>query len=203
MSKALPLHAEKLLNMGKTQTRIKRFLFVLLLALFVAIMVVILFFDPGDIIMHLGVHNSLVIVFFVSLAGAFTSLTPLSAYPMLFSLIAGEMAPLLAGLTVGLGMAAGDVLFFMFGNSARGLTGARGERVLGNILNRVQRFKNIYIQLLIIFYVACTPFPNNLLSGALAFIGYPLRKVFLPLVLGDIAFAILMAWLSHQGLKLF
>ncbi len=152
--------------------------------------------------MMLGARNSFVIAYFVSLVGAFTSLTKFSAYPMIIALVAGQMDPFLVGSIAGLGLASGDVLFFLFGHSARNFTGKRTRNKLKKILDKLQKMPGIFVQILIFFYVAASPFPNNLLSGSLAFTGYPFKKVVLPLVMGDIAFCILVAWLAFYGITL-
>lgn len=186
----------------RIQALIKRIVFALLLVFFFGFLVLLVFFNPGELIFSLGIRNSLIIVFFVCLAGAFTSLTAISAYPMVISLVAGEVGPLTAGTVAGLGLAAGDLLFFMFGYSARDLTGERVRKALEKALLRLQKYNSLVVQGAIFVYVAFTPFPNNVLSGALAFVGYPLRKAFLPLILGDVAFCLLVAWLAHQGFRL-
>ncbi len=180
----------------------RRILFVFLLIFMVAFLLMIVFYSPKEMITTMGVRNSFVVAFFVSLVGAFTSLTKFSAYPMIIALVAGQMDPFVVGLVSGLGLASGDILFFLFGYSARDLTGEKGKNTLKRVLERLQRLKGIFVQMLIFLYVACSPFPNNLLSGALAFTGYPFRKVVIPLVLGDVFFCTLIAWLAFRGVSL-
>lgn len=188
--------------MQKYRITFRRILFVLLLVFMVVFFLLIISYSPKEMIMQLGVRNSFVIAFFVSLVGAFTSLTKFSAYPMIIALVVGQMNPFLVGFVAGLGLASGDILFFLFGYSARDLAGDRWKNTLNKILERLQRLRGILVQCLIFFYVACTPFPNNLLSGSLAFTGYPFKKVVLPLVMGDVAFCILVAWLAFRGIAL-
>jgi membrane protein YqaA with SNARE-associated domain len=187
--------------MRATESLIRRVLFVLLLAVFVGLVILLLFFNPGEVIQSIGIRNSLIIAFFLSMAGAFTSLTTISSYPLIISLVAGQMSPVVVGLVTGIGMAAGDILFFAFGYSARDWAGKRWQASLERFLELVKRMRQIFVQGLIFLYVAATPFPNNLLSGALAFIGYPLRKAWLPIVLGDIAFCLFIAWLASRGIR--
>ena len=182
---------------------LRRILFVGLLIFMIGFVVLFLRFHPTEVVMRLGVRNSFLVAYFVSLVGAFTSLTKFSAYPMIFAMVVGQMNFLLVGFIAGLGLASGDLLFFAFGFSARDLAGREGKGKLRKILRKLQKMRSLLVQALIFFYVACTPLPNNLLSGSLAFIGYPFRKVLVPLALGDIAFCILVAWLSLQGIALF
>ncbi len=182
---------------------LRRILFFGLLVLMIGFLLLFIYFQPTELITKLGVRNSFLLAFCLSMLGAFTSLTNLTAYPMIFALVMGQMNFLLVGFIAGLGLASGDLLFFAFGFSARDLTDQKGKSKLRKIFEKIQKMPPLLIQALIFFYVAGTPFPNNLLSGSLAFIGYPFRKILLPLALGDIAFCILVAWLSLQGITLF
>ncbi len=189
--------------MQKPKITLRRFLFVFLLVFMVVFIVLFITYTPKEIIKTLGVRNSFVVAYFVSLVGAFTSLTKFSAYPMIIALVAGQMNPFLVGFIAGLGLASGDLLFFVFGDSARVLTTKQGEKTLNRLLAKIEQVKGIFVQGFIFLYVAGSPFPNNLLSGALAFTGYPFRKVALPLIMGDIAFCTLIAWLAFQGIEVF
>jgi hypothetical protein len=195
--------AKKILLMALSRKTFKRILFVSLLVFLVGFLFMFVFHNPVDIITMLGIRNSYVLAFFVSLVGAFTSLTKFSAYPMIVALVAGRLDPLLVGFISGIGLASGDVLFFLFGYSARDLSGERTKDFLKKMLSRLQRLRSILVQGVIFLYVAATPFPNNLLSGALAYTGYPFKKVVIPLVMGDVSFCLLIAWLAVKGIQLF
>ncbi len=188
--------------MEKHQSRLRRTTFVLLLLFMVGLVALYIFYSPKEMILRLGVRNSFIIAFFISIVGAFTSMTKFSAYPMIIALVGGGLNFFHVGLVAGLGLAIGDILFFLFGHSARGFTGHRFKNKLDNILARLQRLNTILVQVLIFFYISCTPLPNNLLSGSLAFIKYPFKHVVIPLILGDVAFCILVAWLALQGISL-
>ncbi len=181
---------------------VRRILFVFLLAFMVVFLLMIIFYSPKEMVATIGVRNSFVAAFFVSMVGAFTSLTKFSAYPMIIALVAGQMDPFLVGLVSGLGLASGDILFFLFGYSARDFTGEKAKKILEKILSRLQRMNDLLVQFLIFFYFACSPFPNNLLSGSLAFTGYPFKKTVIPIILGDVAFCTLVAWLAYRGIEL-
>ena len=180
----------------------RQVLFFLLLAFMLGFFALYIFYSPKDLILQLGVRNSFVVVFFVSLVGAFTSMTKFSAYPMIIAMVAGQLNFLVVGLVAGIGLATGDILFFVFGHSARDLTGYKGKKKLEKVLEKLQQMKHIFVQFLIFIYIAATPLPNNLLSGSLAFTGYPFKKVVVPLVMGDIAFCTLVAWLAFMGISL-
>ena len=188
--------------MNKNQIIIRKILFFSLLVFMFGFLLLFIFISPKELVVKVGVRNFYWMTYFVSLIGAFTSLTKFSAYPMIIALVFGQMNFIIVGFIAGLGLASGDLLFFVFGHSARGLTTKRGREMLEKIVLKIQRLRRIFVQVVIFLYVAATPFPNNLLSGALAFAGYPFKNVVLPLVLGDIAFCILVAWLAFQGIEL-
>lgn len=189
--------------MKKKLFTFRRILFVLLSLFIMGFFALYVFYSPKELILHLGVRNSFVILFFVSLVGAFTSMTKFSAYPMIVALVAGNMSFFNVGMVAGLGLAAGDTLFFLFGYSARELTNHKWKDKLRNILAKLQSINDWLVQGLIFIYVGASPFPNNLLSGSLAFTGYPFKKVIAPLVLGDMAFCMLVSWLAFRGINLF
>jgi hypothetical protein len=178
-------------------------LFVLLSLFIIGFFALYVFYSPKTLILYLGVRNSFVILFFVSIVGAFTSMTKFSAYPMIVALVAGNMNYVYVGIVAGVGLAAGDILFFLFGYSARELTTHKWKDKLRNIVARLQRINDWLVQGLIFIYVGASPLPNNLLSGALAFTGYPFKKVVAPLVLGDLTFCMLVSWLAFRGINLF
>lgn len=178
-------------------------LFVLLSLFIIGFFALYVFYSPKDLILYLGVRNSFVILFFVSIVGAFTSMTKFSAYPMIVALVAGNMNFVYVGIVAGVGLAAGDTLFFSFGYSARELTNHKWKDKLRNMLTKLQSINDWLVQALIFVYVGASPFPNNLLSGTLAFTGYPFKKVIAPLVLGDLAFCMLVSWLAFRGINLF
>ncbi len=189
--------------MKKNPFNFRLFLFILLSLFIIGFFALYVFYSPKDLVLYLGVRNSFLILFFVSLVGAFTSMTKFSAYPMIVALVAGNMSFFYVGLIAGIGLAAGDTLFFLFGYSAREITTHKWKDKLRNIVAKLHSINDWLVQGLIFIYVGASPFPNNLLSGSLAFTGYPFKKVIAPLVLGDLAFCMLVSWLAFRGINLF
>lgn len=189
--------------MKKNPFNFRLFLFISLTVFIIGFFALYVFYSPKALILYLGVRNSFLILFFVSLVGAFTSMTKFSAYPMIVALVAGNMNFVYVGFIAGIGLAAGDILFFLFGYSARELTTHKWKDKLRSIVAKLQSINDWLVQGLIFIYIGASPFPNNLLSGALAFTGYPFKKVVAPLVLGDLAFCMLVSWLAFRGVNLF
>ncbi len=160
---------------------------------------VLLFYDPEAIIARVGVRNTYVIAFALSILGGYTSMTKITTYPVVAALVLGHDYPLFIGLSAGLGLAVGDVLFFYMGYAARGVSGQTKNKKLERILLRIQKQPAMLVQCLIYLYVAFSPFPNNLLSAGLAYTGYPFYRVVIPLVLGDLTLPTLVAVAVSRG----
>ena len=159
------------------------------------------FYGPKEIVRLLGVQNSYLMAFLISMFGAFSSFTTFSTYPAVVTLAAGKINPYFLGIVAGLGLSVGDVLFFYFGVTARGVVSKKFKERLENILEWLKDKPDFFIQAFIFFYVGFTPFPNNVLTGSLALIAYPFRKVVLPLVLGDLVLPTLAACLTYYGVE--
>jgi len=165
--------------------------------------IMLFYFAPKELVEQIGVSNSYLIVFLVAVIGAFSSFTTFSAYPVIVTMAAGKLDPLLLGVVAGIGLAIGDTFFYYFGVSARGVASKKLKNWLSNTLKWLKKKSDHFIQLFIFGYVGFTPFPNNILTGLLALSKYPYRKVALPLILGDLVLPIVAAYLSAKGVEFF
>lgn len=173
---------------------------VFMLALVAGLLVVLFRYDIRELVNMLGIRNSYLIAFLLSIVGAYTNMTKITTYPLVVALALGHSQPLLVGFFAGLGLAVGDVLFYYMGFTAREMAGGKTRERLEKVLARLKRQSMIVVQGFIYVYVAFSPFPNNLLTGALAFTGYPFVRVMIPLVLGDLTLPIMIAWLVSRGI---
>jgi membrane protein YqaA with SNARE-associated domain len=155
--------------------------------------------SPEEIVESLGVANTYLVAFLISIMGALSSLTTFSTYPAIVALAAGEVNPLFLGIAAGLGLAAGDIFFYFFGISARNVASEKVIKWVEKILKWLMDRSKLFIQFFIFFYVGFTPFPNNILTGLLALREYPFKKVVVPLVLGDLVLPITVAYLTYKG----
>ena len=94
-------------------------LFWIILAFVVAWTVLLFFFSPKEIVEMIGVNNSYLVIFLVAVIGAFSSFTTFSAYPVIVTMAAGKLDPLLIGVVAGIGLAIGDTFFYFFGVCAQ------------------------------------------------------------------------------------
>lgn len=172
---------------------------VFMIGILVALAVVLLFYDAEAIIARIGVRNSYLIAFALSVLAGYTSMTSITTYPVVATLVMGHDYPLFIGLSAGLGLAVGDLLFFYMGYAARDLSGQTKNKTLEKILLRILKQPAMRMQFLIYLYVAFSPFPNNLLTAGLAYTGYPFYRVAIPLVLGDLTLPTLVALAVSRG----
>lgn len=180
----------------------RKIVFILLLLFIIAWTVLLYFHPPEELVTVIGVHNSYLVGFLISIIGALSSFTTFSTYPAIVTLATGEINPFILGISAGLGLAIGDVMFYYFGFTARGVVSKKIKERLEKVLNWLAKKSDRYIQVFIFLYVAFTPFPNNILTGSLALIGYPIKKVAPPLIIGDIVLPTLAAWLAFNKMDL-
>lgn len=160
-------------------------------------------YPPDELVDLIGVRNSYLVGFLVGVFGALSSFTTFSTYPAIVTLAAGDINPYLLGIVTGLGLSLGDVLFYYFGFTARGVVPEKYKSRLEDILTGLKGHSTFFIQVFVFVYVGFTPFPNNILTGSLAVIGYPVKRVLIPLILGDIFLITIASWMSSVGIDYF
>lgn len=180
----------------------RKILFTLLLFFIISWSVLLYFHPPEELVDIIGITNSYIVGFLISILGALSSFTTFSTYPAIVSLAIGDINPFILGMASGIGLAIGDMLFFYFGYTARGVVSKKLKNKLEKVLTWLRGKSEIYVQAFIFIYVAFTPFPNNLLTGSLAVIGYPIKKVAPPLIAGDLVLPTLAAWLAFNEIEL-
>ena len=75
---------------------------------------------------------------------------------------------------------------------------------MGEKLEKISRFvekkAGKAIPFIVYVYVGLTPFPNDFIIISLAMIKYPLKKMYAPIILGDLTFALIIALLAARGI---
>ncbi len=168
-------------------------------AFFALWLFVFIIFEASNVIKYMGIENSYITLFIISLVGGFTSLTSVSAYPALVAAVTGGLQPVLITLVAGGGLIVGDLLFFLFAKRVRFLL---PEKYLSIIESRID-LDSKYVPVLIFAYFAFTPFPNNVLTAWLALKNYKLRRLIVPLVLGDLTLPLITTCTVYLGMHHF
>ncbi|MFO8015850.1 MAG: hypothetical protein R6U32_01990 [Candidatus Woesearchaeota archaeon] len=157
---------------------------------------------PENLVSMVGVEEVHAVAFFLAVFGALSSLTPVSIYPAIGTFAAGGANPIILGIVAGAGLAIGDSFFFFLGKEVRGAVSGYIRRRLKGFLEWLKEYP-WFVPVAVYLYVAFTPFPNNVLTGGLAFTGYRFRRLILPLMLGDLTLAFMVASVAYYGLYVF
>ena len=182
----------------------KKFLIFLALILFLIILSILLyFFSPEEIVNKIGIKNAYILAFVVSFFGGFSTLSSITFIATLATLSIGGVNPVILGLVAGTSLAMGDSLIFYIGFKGREIIIGKWEKKLGKISQWTKKRLEKFIPLIAYIYIGFTPFPNDFIILFLAMIKYPFKKLYLPIILGDLTFALLVSVLATKGILIF
>lgn len=177
-------------------------IFFLILAFIVAWSTLLHFITPQELVDMIGVRNGYVLSFLFGVFGEAATLTALSYYPAVITLAAGGLNPFLLGVIAGAGMTVGNSLYFYLGIEGRSVLSERMDRTAKKVLAWIDKKPGFVVQVLIFLYVGFTPLPNNLLTATSGVLDYKYKKLFAPLLLGNIVLTTSIAYLTSAGLHL-
>ena len=120
---------------------------------------------------------------------------------ILLTFVAGGINPLYLGLISGLGLAIGDVIMFIVSSKGRELVNKKWEKKLDKISNFFKGSPKKIMPFFAYIYMGLTPFPNDILIVFLAVIKYPIKKLYLPIFLGDMTYPLIISLLASGLLK--
>lgn len=185
----------------KKSTR-KIIVFCLLAGLILALILFLYLVDPEAFVRQLGIQNAYLLTLLMAFSAGFSSVTAYSTLAMVITLVSGGVNPLYLGLIAGIGLAASDLIMF-------GLTSKGRELVTGKWDARFKKVAGFFkgkrakaLPFLAYFYLI-TPLPNDLLIVFFALIQYPLKKLALPVIAGDLTHYLLITFLTAKGVMLF
>jgi membrane protein YqaA with SNARE-associated domain len=172
------------------------------LAVVVAAAATIYVIGPESLVAAVGVENAYLVVFLLAIFGGVSTLTATSFFAAVIAMAAGGLHPLWLGLVSGVGMLLGDLIFFALGAHARTVAGPRMRPRLERWAAWIRRKPDWGVALFIYLYLAATPLPGDLLLAALALAAYPIKKLIVPVLLGNITLITLLSTLSRLGVDL-
>lgn len=179
-------------------------LVVLAAAVVAGLLTLAIWFDSTVLVNLLGVQNSYIILFFVSLIGGFSTGGSATYLALLVTLVAGGLNPWATGLVAGLSLFIGDTIMLVLAQKGRTfINGTLDARLDGFAL----RFKNTpWLQhsfpYIAYVYSGFTPFPHDMLILFMAAIEYSRKKALLIIFFGDITFATGVGLLTTYGITL-
>ena len=187
----------------KNENKTKLILIFLVLFIFVISLITLLYFvNPEKIVERIGVENSYIFIFLVAFFAGFSSWTSFSLVTLLITLTMGGMNPVYLGLIAGVGLAIGDVIMFLTGSKGRELITGDWEKKLEKLAKFFEGEPKKLIPLVTYIYMGLTPLPNDFLMIFLSLIKYPLKKLYIPIILGDITYPLLITLLVTKGVML-
>ncbi|MBU2576492.1 MAG: hypothetical protein KKF50_02110 [Nanoarchaeota archaeon] len=177
----------------------KVILFVILATFLIALITSLFFFSSEEIVGKIGITNAYLFLFFISLFGGFSSGGSASFIATLVTFAAGGLNPFFLGITAGIALAIGDITMLIIGLKGRELLVGKWKKQADKLSNFVNKKAHKHIPLTTYLLMSFTPLPNDLIILYLVAINYPKKKLYLPIILGSLTFATLLAILSSLG----
>lgn len=164
--------------------------FFIFLVLIVSFGVLLALVSPEEIVRYLGVNNSLLLAFLVSLLGGVSTLTSASFFVVIGGLAVGGVPVGSLMLVCGPALLIGDIVFYFFGKTTHEILPSRVKNKMIKFQDWVENGRDFIVQVGVLIYTGFTPFPGDILLIVLANTKYPLKRVLLPLLLGNM----LLVW---------
>lgn len=130
-------------------------------------------------------------IFTVSLVSGFNLVVPVPAISFLPLFLESGLSAILTVLIIIIGMTVADLIAYYLGRAGRHLVIPKQPLVLN-----LEKLKERYYWtpvIILVFYAAFVPLPNEVLVIPLGFLGYQLKHLLLPLLAGNAVFNVLSA----------
>ncbi|SET01090.1 membrane protein YqaA, SNARE-associated domain [Methanococcoides vulcani] len=173
-----------------------------LIVLFIASWSILLFYHPpGEIVERLGVRNIYIFVFLLAMIGGVSTFTSTTFYTALITISLGGVNPIWIALLASIGLTFGDLAFYYLGTKGRQCI--KGKYA-GNVFRLTKWMEKIddRITMLMIFFYSLTPLPSDIIAISLAIVGFPFRKMIIPLFVGNFTLIFMLVELSKLGYSL-
>ncbi len=179
-------------------------LVVVLGAIIAGLLTLAIWFDSELLVEFLGVQNSYIVLFFVSLIGGFSTGGSATYLSLLITLVAGGLNPWVTGLVAGLSLFIGDTIMLLLAQRGRGFIGGRLDEWLDRFALRFKRSVLLkrFFPYLAYVYAGFLPLPHDLMILFFAAIEYPRKKALIIIFFGDITFATFVGLLTAYGITL-
>ena len=183
--------------------KIRNYIVFALVTLFIISWSILLYqVGPQQIVDLLGVNNSYLLMFAMTLFGGLSTFTAPTFYAVLITLALGGLNPFLLGIVAGLGMTISDSAFFYFGMKGRDVLSGRWEERVGRLKEWFDAKPSWAAPILVFLYTGFSPFPNDplMIGTALASVSY--RRIVPFLFLGNSTFATIIAFVASFGIRI-
>ena len=156
------------------------------------------FVPPDTLVEGVGIQNTYAVAFLISLVAGFSTLTGTAAYATVIEFARGGANPLLLGIIAGVGLFLSDSAFYLLVMRGRVALGNRLGRWLARFHQFVERVPRWVVYVGVYLFCAIGPIPNDVMMTVMIIGGYQYRKLWIPLLLGDITFMLLLSHLFAQ-----
>ncbi|WP_292464240.1 VTT domain-containing protein [Methanolobus sp.] len=174
----------------------------LLIIFILAWSVFLVHYPPEEIVGHLGVNNTYLLVFLLAAIGGVSAFTSTSFYTALVTISLGGVEPVCIAVFASVGLTLGDIVFYVIGKKGKQCVPSKYGKHLGRSLQLVKDAGDKKVALLIFAY-SLTPLPSDILAIGLALAGFPLKKMVPPLLIGNFVLILVLAELAVYGYQLF
>lgn len=174
-----------------------------LILIVISISATLYFVGPEKIVGKIGVNNSYILIFLMALFAGFSAWTSTAFLITLVGLVFGGISPFGLGLIAGVGLSIGDIFMFYIASRGRKIISGKWDKKIEKFSKKIKNKRGNLIGFLSYVYIGLTPLPNDFLIIFLGIIEYPRKKIYPPIILGDITFALLVAVLASKGILLF
>jgi len=172
---------------------------ILFIILFLGFSYILFKIIPFEVLINkIGIFKYLLIPF-ITIFGC-TLLTSSFIYPILLAFDQSGINIFWLAFLAGVGGAAGDLLFVLFGRKIK-------ENIDKEQFGKVRNFfdkhkKSSFLSFLIFLYAAFFPLPNEMMTLALGYLKYPFRRIVIPLFLGNSLYYFLLLLIGESILSL-
>ncbi|ABE51615.1 VTT domain-containing protein [Methanococcoides burtonii] len=173
-----------------------------LIALFIVTWTILLFYHPpGELVERLGVRNVYLLVFMLAIIGGISAFTSTTFYTALIVISLGGVSPIGIALFASLGLTFGDLVFYYLGMKSKQCIKGRYANSVFRLTKWMEQIDDRLTMVLIFFY-SLTPLPSDIIAIALAIVGFPFRKMIIPLFVGNFTLILILVEISKLGYRL-
>lgn len=170
-------------------------IFVSIVLFVIALNIIFFLISPREIVSFIGVENSYLAVFLLSLSGI-TAFTSGAFFAAVATFGAGGVNPLLLGLVGGIGIFISDSIFYTLAAVGRYSMPDRWQSRVERFAQWTHRVPRWVVLLVTYLYLGFSPFPNDILMVALVLSGFRYRFIVIPLFAGSLTVVTLTAHLG-------
>jgi len=185
----------------KATTFLKRHAkFFLIVAFILGVSAFSIFIGPSKLVEFVGVDNVYLFTFFFGIIGGVSTLTATSFYASLFTFALGGANPFILALFSAPGVLIGDLAFWYAAREGKDLLGRSFSKTLNRFSKWLLEGPRWLVPVVSYIYTGLSPFPGDFLMISLALIDFPIKRVVIPILLGNYTVALAVSFAAIYGI---